>query len=60
MKEKTYTIEDLIEARNAERERTRIILEYLVNKNSRPTAQGGVDYETFFDDIQDFESSLLD
>ena len=57
--DKTYTFEDIIEARDNERERTRIIIEYLLNKNSRPMPDG-VDFETFFDDMQDFENSLTD
>lgn len=60
MKEETYTFEDIIEARNDERNRCRIIIEYLLNKNSKTLQEGGVNYERFFDDMQDFESSLID
>lgn len=56
--DKEYTIEDLIEAVEQESNRIRIIIEYLCNKNSKPSSEGGVDYQTFFDDIQDLESSL--
>lgn len=58
MKDK-YTFEDIIKARDAERNRVRVIIEYLLNKNSHRLPRG-VDYEKFFDDIQDFESSLID
>lgn len=57
---KKFTFTDLIEVRNEERDRIRTILEYLLNKNSKPLSQGGVDYETLFDDIQDLEHSLID
>jgi len=56
--EKRFTFTDLIEIRDEEKLRIRTILTYLLNKNSRPLEQGGVDYATFFDDIQDLESSL--
>ena len=46
------------DAIDEERERVRIILEYLINKNSHPLPRG-VDFEKFFDDIQDFEDSLI-
>lgn len=59
MKDK-YTLTDIIEARDAERERVRVILEYLLNKNSKTLKEGGVNFEQFFDDIQDFELSLTD
>ena len=55
---KEYTIEDLFEAVEQESNRIRVIIEYICNKNSNPIADGGVDYETLFDDIQDLESSL--
>ena len=54
---KKYIFDDIIEARNEERDRVRIIVEYLLNKNSYPDR---VDYETFFDDMQDFERSLIE
>jgi len=59
MKEK-YTFEDIIEARDAERERCRIIIEYLLNKNSKTLKGGGVNLEGFFEDMQDFETSLIE
>lgn len=55
---KEYTIEDLFEAVEQESNRIRVIIEYICNKNSNPIADGGVDYETLFNDIQDLESSL--
>ena len=55
---KEYTIEDLSLAVEQESSRIRVIIEYLCNKNSKPKASGGFDYQTFFDDIQDLESSL--
>ena len=61
---KLYTSEDLnevaIDTLSTERNRIRVIIEYICNKNSKPLSQGGVDYETLFDDIQDLEHSLLD
>jgi hypothetical protein len=59
MKDK-YTFDDLIEAVDEEKNRIRIIIEYLCNKNSKPLLEGGIDYEQFFDDIQDLEKSLMD
>ena len=56
--EKKYTTEDLIDACNEERERVRIILEYILNKHSKTIAEGGFDYESCIDEIQDFEHSL--
>lgn len=57
IEDKKYTFEDIIEARDAERNRVRIILEYLHNKNSHPLPTG-VEYQQFFNDIQDFEQTL--
>lgn len=55
---KEYTLTDLIAARDEESNRIRIILEYLLNKNSQSIAEGGVNYEEFFYDIQDLEREL--
>ena len=56
--EKKYTIEDVMKAVEEESNRIRIIIEYICNKNSNSFFIGGVDYKTFFDDIQDLENSL--
>jgi hypothetical protein len=51
---------EFIKGAEWEKERCRIIIEYLCNKNSRPISQGGINYGQFFDDMQDFEHSLMD
>ncbi len=51
-----YTFEDVIKARDTERERIRIIIEYITNNNARRV---GFDYKKFLDDIQDFEETLI-
>ena len=36
------------------------ILNYILNKNSRSLAEGGVDFEKMFDEVQDFEQYLVE
>lgn len=58
---KKYTIVDILEARDDERNRIRIIMEYLLNKSCRQIPlKGEPDYKTLLDDMQDLESSLTD
>jgi len=57
---KKYTFDDIIETRNEERERIRIILEYIMNKNSRMIREGGFNHDRYLEDIQDLEDSLID
>ena len=57
---KEYTFGDMMEAVDEEKNRIRTIIEYICNKNSHTLAEGGVDYVTLFDDIQDLEHSLMD
>ncbi len=54
-----FTITDVLQARDEEKERIRIILEYICNKNSRPLPES-VDYKNFFNEIQELEESLID
>lgn len=56
---KKYSDSDLIEAAKEERQKTFTILNYILNKNSRPLSEGGVNYERAFDEVQDFENYLL-
>lgn len=42
---KEYTMSDLIEAVKEERAKTFYVLNYLLNKNSRPLSEGGMDYD---------------
>ena len=53
---KEYTFEDIMKARDTERERIRIIIEWIINNNSRRV---GFDYKKFLDDIQDLEETLI-
>ncbi len=57
---KKYSDSDLIEAVKEERQKTFTILNYILNKNSRPLSEGGVNYEKVFEEVQDFENYLLE
>jgi hypothetical protein len=58
-KEKTYTLDDIIEARQEVTNNHRVIIEYLLNKNSNPLPRG-IDYERFYEDMEDFCSHLVE
>ena len=62
MKEKpiTYTTEEFIKGIDEETKKHYTILHYLLNKNSRPFDEGGVNHEKLFDELQDYEEYLLD
>lgn len=57
---KEFTFSDIIEARKAVAQKHFYIIQYLLNKNSKPTSEGGINYQQFFDDMQDFESNLIE
>lgn len=69
---KLYTFSDLMAARDEERNRVRIIIEYLLNKSSYSTGEwkhakqlakplmDGIDYARFYEDMEDLENSLID
>ena len=54
---KEYTIDDLFNAKDEGQREILVILRYLLNKNSHPLPRG-VDYERFFDEIQELEHYL--
>ena len=57
---KEYTLIDILKARNEERRKIFTIMNYILNKNSKPITEGGVDFEQVFEDMQDLETYLLD
>ena len=63
-KVKTYTEDEVkekvYEALDWQREKYRGILEYILNKNSKPVAEGGLDYVKAYEDIEDFCNYLED
>jgi len=56
---KEYTLDDLGNAISEERKKHFTILNYLLNKNSHPLPRG-VDHKKLFDDLQEFETYLMD
>lgn len=58
-KEKMYTFAEVMESRNEAKQRIRIIIEYLLNKNSHPLPRG-IDYKQFYEDMEEFENSLIE
>ena len=57
-KQKEKDMSEIIGAVDAETLRHYTIINYLLNKNSKSTSEGGVDYKQFFDDMQDYEDYL--
>lgn len=55
---KQYTFVDLMETRNEEKLKHYTILNYIINKNSYPISEGGVNYKRLLDDLQDYEHYL--
>lgn len=59
MKEKKYTIQNIVDAVEEERRKTFTLLNYILNKNSHPLPRG-VDYKKAYEDMQELEDYLLD
>ncbi len=57
---KEYTIEDLSEAIRDERIRIYYILNYLLNKNSKPLSEGGLDAGKLIIDLEELENDLTE
>lgn len=58
--EQDYTFMDIVKAREDVRQEHFYILQYLINKNSKSINEGGVNYQQFFEDMQDFEQYLIE
>lgn len=57
---KKYSDSELFEAVKEEKQKIFTILNYILNKNSRPLSEGGVNYVKVFEEVQDFENYLLE
>lgn len=57
-KEKRYTIVDISNAIEKERERVAIILEYILNKNSKSLSEGGMNHRKALTEIEELEHEL--
>lgn len=68
MKKDKLTLADIVKAIEETEEKHRVIIEYLLNKNSYPLSQwkhhtpkplmDGIDYAQFFEDMEDFVHNL--
>ena len=52
------TESDVAEAYNNAQFKIASILEYIINKNSKPLSEGGMDMEKIIDEIQDLKEYL--
>jgi len=60
--ERLFSFAELIEAQKEERQRCYSIINYILNKNSHPLYSGdkkGIDYKKAYEEMEDFENSLI-
>lgn len=55
---KQYTFVDLMNTRDEEKLKHYTILNYIINKNSYPISEGGINHARLLDDLQDYEHYL--